>query len=293
MAWVLVQLKLRLLTNALRASGRAKVSFLVSTSLALLVAAGTFVGLALLRSQSAPVTQTALIFTVFAFGWLLLPVLTFGLDGTLDPATLALYPLRTRPLAVGLLAASAVGAWPVANVIGLLGVTFGLAHGAFAELVAVVAVVLQVLFCIALARFVTTSLAGLLRSRRGKDLAAFLVVPLFALYELFAQGVPRLIADGKITGHTFAGIDAWLRWLPPGLAAHAIQEASAGRPGAALLRLALLVHAWRRFRLIDPTLPRELLPKGWSGIRAARLFHRLHGRWRPAAMAEWRRICAK
>jgi phenylacetic acid degradation operon negative regulatory protein len=60
-----------------------------------------------------------------------------------------------------------------------------------------------------------------------------------------------------------------------------------------LLRLALLVHAWRRFRLIDPTLPRELLPTGWSGIRAARLFHRLHGRWRPDAMAEWRRICAK
>jgi phenylacetic acid degradation operon negative regulatory protein len=58
-----------------------------------------------------------------------------------------------------------------------------------------------------------------------------------------------------------------------------------------LLRLALLVHAWRRFRLIDPTLPRELLPAGWSGIRAARLFYRLHGRWRPAAMAEWRRIC--
>ena len=58
-----------------------------------------------------------------------------------------------------------------------------------------------------------------------------------------------------------------------------------------LLRLARLVHAWRRFRLIDPTLPRELLPAGWSGIRAARLFHRQHERWRPAAMAEWRRIC--
>jgi phenylacetic acid degradation operon negative regulatory protein len=60
-----------------------------------------------------------------------------------------------------------------------------------------------------------------------------------------------------------------------------------------LMRLARLVHAWRRFRLIDPTLPRELLPAGWSGIRAAKLFHRQHGRWRPAAMAEWRRICAR
>jgi ABC-2 type transport system permease protein len=240
MARVLFQLKLRLLINALRSSRRARISFLISTAFAVLVAAGTFVILALLRGQSAPVTQTAAVFTVFAFGWLILPIMSFGLDGTLDPATLAMYPLRTRPLAVGLLAASATGAWPVANVIGLLGVTIGLARGAFGEVVALVAVVLQVLFCIALARFVTTSLAGLLRSRRGKDFAAFLVVPLFALYELFAQVVPRLAAEGKITANTFAGIDRWLRWLPPGLAAHAIQDASAGHPGAALLRLVLL-----------------------------------------------------
>lgn len=59
-----------------------------------------------------------------------------------------------------------------------------------------------------------------------------------------------------------------------------------------LTRLLRLVHAWRRFRLIDPTLPAELLPAGWSGIRAAELFHREHGRWRPAAMEEWQRICA-
>jgi ABC-2 type transport system permease protein len=240
MARLLVQLKLRLLTNALRSSRPAKVSFIISTTFAVLVAVGTFVILALLRGQSAPVTQTAAVFTVFAFGWLILPLFAFGLDGTLDPATLALYPLRTRPLAVGLLAASATGAWPLANVLGLLGVTVGLAHGALGLLTAVVAVLLQVLFCITLARFVTTGMAGLLRSRRGKDLAAFLVIPIFALYEVFTQVVPRLAAEGKITAATFAGIDRWLRWLPPGLAAHAIQDASTGHAGTALLRLGLL-----------------------------------------------------
>lgn len=240
MARLLVQLKLRLLVNALRASRRAKVSFLVSTGFAVLTALGTFTVLALLRGQSAPVTQTAAVFTVFAFGWLILPLLAFGLDGTLDPATLALYPLRTRPLAAGLLAASATGAWPLANVIGLLGVTVGLARGPFGLLVAVLAVLLQVLFCITLARFVTTGMAGLLRSRRGKDLAAFLIIPIFALYETFAQVVPRLASEGKITTSTFEGIDRWLRWLPPGLAAHSIQDASAGHAGTALLRLGLL-----------------------------------------------------
>ena len=192
MARLLVQLKLRLLLNALRASTAAKVSFVVSTVFACLLAAGTFAGLAALRGQPASVDLTTVIFTLFAFGWLILPIFAFGLDGTLDPATLALYPLRTRPLAMGLLAASATGAWPLANVLGLLGVTVGLARGAFGLLIAVLAVLLQVLFCITLARLVTTSMARLLRSRRGRDLAAFLIVPIFALYEFFTQVVPKL-----------------------------------------------------------------------------------------------------
>jgi ABC-2 type transport system permease protein len=50
-----------------------------------------------------------------------------------------------------------------------------------AVVIAVVATVLQVLFCIALARWVTTALAGLLRSRRGRDLAALAVIPIFGL----------------------------------------------------------------------------------------------------------------
>jgi ABC-2 type transport system permease protein len=240
MARLLVQLKLRLLRNALRASRSAKVSFVVSTIFACLLAAGTFAVLALFRGQSISVNLTTVIFTLFAFGWLIAPIFAFGLDGTLDPATLALYPLRTRPLATGLLAASATGAWPLANVIGLLGVTVGLASGALGELVAVAAVVLQVLFCITLARFVTTSMARLLRSRRGKDFAAFLIIPIVALYEIFTQVVPRAAAQGKLTTRSFAGFDAWIRWLPPGLAAHAIQDASDGHPGPAVLRLVLL-----------------------------------------------------
>jgi ABC-2 type transport system permease protein len=240
MARLLVALKLRLLRNALRSSTSARVSFLFSTALAGLVAIGAFVVLALFRGQAAAVDVTAVIFTAFAFGWLILPIFAFGLDGTLDPATLALYPLRLRPLATGLLSASAAGAWPLANVIGLLGVTVGLARGPLGLAVAVIAVLLQVLFCITAARLVTTSMAGLLRSRRGKDLAAFLIIPIFALYEFFTQVVPKAAADGTFTAASFNGLDAWLRWLPPGLAAHAIRDASDGHPGTALARLALL-----------------------------------------------------
>jgi ABC-2 type transport system permease protein len=240
MARLLIQLKLRILLGAIRSSGSARITFIISTIFAGLLAAGTFVGLAALRGNGAAVDETTVVFTVFAFGWLILPLVVFSLDSTLDPATLALYPLRTRQLAVGLLAASATGAWPLANVIGLLGVTVGVARGALGLIIAVLAVLLQVLFCIVLARFVTTSLARMLRSRRGRDFAVLLIIPIFAAYEAFTQVVPRMAATGKLTASSFASVDAWLRWLPPGLAAHAVQDASTGHPGTALLRLTVL-----------------------------------------------------
>jgi ABC-2 type transport system permease protein len=239
-AWLIVGLKLRSLSNALRSSRRARISFILSTTLAAVVAATVFTSLAVLRGHGAAVDEATAIFTAFAFGWLVLPIFAFGLDATLDPATLAPYPLRPRPLAVGLLGASATGAWPLANVLGLLGVVAGLARGAPGLLIAPVAVLLQVLFCVTLARFVTTGLAGLLRSRRGKDLAAFLLLPVFACYQVLSQVVPRMAFAGKLRPASFAGLDHWLRWLPPGLAAHAVQDASAGRTGAALLSLLLL-----------------------------------------------------
>jgi phenylacetic acid degradation operon negative regulatory protein len=59
--------------------------------------------------------------------------------------------------------------------------------------------------------------------------------------------------------------------------------------GDPIVQLAQLVHAWRRFPLIDPALPEELLPARWSGVRAASLFQRLRTKWKPAATEEWHR----
>jgi ABC-2 type transport system permease protein len=275
-ARLLVQLKLRLLVNALRSSNSAKISFIISSAFAVLLAIFTFLVLASFRGKSTSVELTSVIFTVFAFGWLIAPIMVFGVDSTLDPATLALYPLRTRPLAVGLLAASFTGFWPLANVIGLLGVTVGLASGGLGVTVAVAAVVLQVLFCIALSRFVTTSLASLLRSRRGRDLAAFLIIPLVALYEFFTQVVPKAASEGKITAASFTGFDSWMRWLPPGLAAHAIQDASDGRPGMAIARLGALaavivVFVWLWVRSLGRALVTADTTTQSSRVRGMRL----------------------
>jgi len=44
-----------------------------------------------------------------------------------------------------------------------------------------------------------------------------------------------------------------------------------------------LVHAWRQFPFIDPEMPSRLLPSGWPGHRAKRLFDTRHRRWTSGA----------
>jgi phenylacetic acid degradation operon negative regulatory protein len=63
-----------------------------------------------------------------------------------------------------------------------------------------------------------------------------------------------------------------------------------GVPGDVLLRQLEMVHAWRRFPALDPSLPRELLPARWSGVRAAELFADRHERWLDDARREWKRL---
>ncbi|HEU5384390.1 MAG TPA: hypothetical protein VFV73_00640 [Streptosporangiaceae bacterium] len=73
MARLLVQPKLRLLVNALRSSGSAKASFIISSVFAVLLAVVTFLVLAGFHGKSTSVELTSVVFTVFAFGWLIAP----------------------------------------------------------------------------------------------------------------------------------------------------------------------------------------------------------------------------
>lgn len=51
-----------------------------------------------------------------------------------------------------------------------------------------------------------------------------------------------------------------------------------------------MVHAWRRFPLVDPDLPEVLLPEGWPRRRALELFRERHDRWRDEAEAYFRAL---
>jgi phenylacetic acid degradation operon negative regulatory protein len=53
-----------------------------------------------------------------------------------------------------------------------------------------------------------------------------------------------------------------------------------------------LVHSWRRFPFLDPQLPADLLPAGWPGITAGRLFRSRHEAWQEEAQRHWDALLA-
>lgn len=72
-----------------------------------------------------------------------------------------------------------------------------------------------------------------------------------------------------------------------------LREFGVAAPSAdPLTGLAELVHAWRQFPSIDPGLPIELLPKPWSGERAAAVFAARHAEWAPRALPQWHTLNA-
>jgi len=88
--------------------------------------------------------------------------------------------------------------------------------------------------------------------------------------------VPKAVSEGKITAASFTGFDSWMRWLPPGLAAHAIQDASDGRPGMAFARLGALaavivVFVWLWVRSLGRALVTADTTTQSSRVRGTRL----------------------
>ncbi|RKN46246.1 ABC transporter permease [Micromonospora endolithica] len=181
-----VRLKLRVLGNNFRGQKWRVAMFVTGVLFGLWFAAIGFVLFALPGLADEP--TYALLVAAFGgglvvLGWVLLPLVFFGVDETLDPARFALLPLPRRSLVTGLFAAALVSVPAFAGLLALSGlvVTAGVIGGWSAAVVQAVGVVAGVLLCVAAARAMTSAFASMLRSRRVRDLAAVLLAVLAAL----------------------------------------------------------------------------------------------------------------
>ncbi|SBT49483.1 ABC transporter permease [Micromonospora auratinigra] len=239
-----VRLKLRVMGNNFRGQGWRIALFVVGVFFGLWFAAGGFFLLAAPGLAGEP--RAALLAAAFGggllvLGWLLLPLVFFGVDETLDPARFALLPLPRRTLVAGLFAAALVSVPVLATLVAVAGlvVTAGVLGGVPAALVTVVGIVGGLLLCVAVARAVTSAFATMLRSRRVRDLAAVLLAVLAALIgplQLLVLAAVRRADWDRLTG-----VARVVGWTPFGAPWTAGLEVADGRVWAAVLKLLITV----------------------------------------------------
>ncbi|MET7536386.1 transporter [Streptomyces sp. NPDC005507] len=305
----LVRLKLALLRNGLRGSTGRRAAYIATLVVVLLVAALQLIGLIALRGSTHAVTLCVILTAVLALGWAVMPLFFPSGDETLDPTRLVMLPLRPRPLVRGLLIASLVGIGPLFTLCLAVGAVIALAHGAAAYAVAVLAVALTLLTCVALARAVAAANIRLLTSRKGRDLAVLSGLVIAVGAQVVNFGAQKLGSSGGLGALDPAG-DV-LAWIPPASAIGAVDAVSHGSYGVAAARLVLcaaalagLLYAWQRaltrlmtspdgstLQAAEPTRRRRtsrgprLLPDGRTGTVMERALRYV---WRdPKTKAAW------
>ncbi|WP_309055263.1 transporter [Streptomyces sp.] len=248
---VFVRLKLALLRNGLRQSSGRTAVYITSIVVTLLIAVAMMLSFLLLRGGSAAGTVSVLVIALLTLGWAVMPLFVPGGDETLDPSRLVMLPLRPQPLVRALLVASLVGIGPFFALCLAVGAALALADDAAGTVVAVLAVPLTVLVCVALSRAVAAANVRLLTSRKGRDLALLSGLLIAVGMQVINFGAQSLGRSGDLSVLDPAAAVAG--WLPPAAAFAAIGNAgdgayaeAAGRLLLTVATLVLLLVWWRR-----------------------------------------------
>jgi hypothetical protein len=263
-----IELKARLTWNGFKTDTQRKVGLPVATIL--LLSAGFWLAhkYTAVYGSIATVDQAAGAeylgwCALFAFlVWTTLPVIIFPLDENLDPQQMATLPVSPNQMVAGLTAASLIA--PSMVVLAIVGFANAriLADGWW--MIPPASVVLILLFIVG-SQLLSAAVSAVLRNRRGRDLATFLIFGLAGSAFFIYRSVDELVAEQGFVRAvlSYPILDkAW--FLPPVAAQRSIIEAASGQPSNAVLFLlvamvgvAVMALTWRGLTQWMITTPSE------------------------------------
>jgi len=263
-----IELKARLTWNGFKTDIQRKVGLPVAS--VLLTSAGVWLSTkhfriyeALAESNQAAANEYLGWAALFAFlVWATLPVIIFPLDENLDPQQMASLPITRNQLVAGLTAAALIA--PSLFVVIAVGITNAriLATGWWMVLPA--SAVLVLLFVVG-SQVISAAISAVLRTRRGRDIATFIVFGMAGAAFLVYRTVDSVVGEEGFLGAALSNpILDKAAFLPPVSAQRAIIEAAAGNVVAAVAfllasvaGLVLLAWVWRALLEWMLTTPRE------------------------------------
>ncbi len=217
---------------------------------------------------------------IFFSAWVALPVIIFPLDENLDPQQLAVLPVGRNKMIAGLTAASLVAPATLVPLALISANAYSLRAGWWMVLPA--SVVYVGLIAVGSQLF-SAAISAILRTRRGRDVASFLILGLAAGSFLGYRAIAITVQDLGLTEAAAAHpIMDWAALIPPVAAQRAIVDAASGEVGSALIFLVaatigLVIFAltWRRLLGWMLTTP----PEGSQPAARARRMGMATGPW--------------
>jgi ABC-2 type transport system permease protein len=228
-----VDIKLRILKNAFAGDRRLRIGMIVMIIASLAGSIFTFQRIwnerryDPINAADHLVLQFNLIFAAWVFG----PLLSGGVDDTLDPTRMTLFPLQRNELRRGFVAAALTGYVPIATLFGLTGIVVAFTHSVQSFILLVALVVTQMAVALTCSRALAIVLALTGRSRRGRDVGIILASSLGGL--LFLGGMSVTVMSDR---QYDVAIDI-VRWIPGGFVGQATIDVREGLYGPAALRI--------------------------------------------------------
>jgi ABC-2 type transport system permease protein len=229
-----------------RASGR--ISYIIGTIFqflfGLLIGGGVGIGSFFAYRYLPSPANTEVLFLILTGAyvlWLVLPLLEFSVNEGLDLSKLALFPLTRWELMTSLLFSTLLDVPTLGLFLVLGGAVAGWALSVPLALFTLLTMLIFYAQVVGISQLVLALLSRTLQSRRFRDLSVILVILFSSSCYIVSQIVVRGLSSSNFIGALkSAAFSQYLQWLPPGMAARAVQQASIGNWGMSFVWLAAL-----------------------------------------------------
>ncbi len=176
--------------------------------------------------------------------WIVLPLLEFTVNEGLDLSKLTLFPLTRAELMSSLVLSSLLDVPTLGLLLVFAAVVAGWAFSLPLALMALLCMLVFYVQVIAVSQLVLALLMRTLQSRRFRDLSILIIAVFSSSCYIVQQIVFHALGGGNggfLYGLQHLTVSPYLQWLPPGMAARAIQQAYIGNWGVSFVWLGALL----------------------------------------------------
>nr|WP_208382428.1 hypothetical protein [Microbacterium ulmi] len=258
-----MRLRYRVLGNQLARSPWQLVGFLFGALYGLGVLFSALAGLVFLGFGDAATAGSVIVGvgSLVTLGWVLGPLIAFGVDTTLDPARLVVFPIPLNRLLIALALAGVCGVPGLVTTVAALGTLATWVHWPAAAVAALLGIPLAVLTAVVASRAVASLASGLGGGRRLREASGVLIfIPLILAGPIVA-GVATGFAVNLDTILVVVRILAWTpvgaAWAFPADLATGAWPAAAAKLAIAVATLAIVWMLWRRSLADSLVRPRQ------------------------------------